>query len=56
VKPEEPAGEEVAGAIEGLLACIDTGLAHLTPEERRDWDSAREANLLLPDAETTQEP
>ena len=35
--------------VDGLLACIEVGLAHLTPEQRRDWEPHAEPNLLLRD-------
>ena len=40
--------DSVSPAVEGILACIETGLAHLIPEQRRAWETNADPNLLLP--------
>ena len=46
--------DSISPAVEGILACIETGLAHLTPEQRRAWETDADPNLLL--AEATERP
>jgi hypothetical protein len=44
---EDQPAEELSPAVEGLLACIETGLAHLSPEQQRLYDNDAEPNMLV---------
>lgn len=39
--------EELSASAQGILGCIEVGLAHLTPEQRRLWESDAQSNLLM---------
>ena len=39
----------LSGSVQGILACIEAGLAHLSPEQRQLWESDAQANLLMSD-------
>lgn len=45
--------QELSASVEGILGCIEVGLAHLSPEQRQLYDTDAEPNLLLQAATKT---
>jgi hypothetical protein len=44
--------EDLPAAVAGVLGCLEVGMGHLTPKQRRDWETDADPNLLL----ATDEP
>ncbi len=44
---DEKAPEELSASLQGIVGCLEVGLAHLTPDQRRLWESDVQPNLLM---------
>lgn len=44
-EPEHP--EDISGSLQGILGCLEVGLAHLSSEQRQLYDNDAEPDLLL---------
>lgn len=44
---EQEHPEDISGSLQGILGCLEVGLAHLTPEQRRLYENDAQPNLLL---------